>query len=711
MKHNNFLVIIFIISSIFTIQKTYSQQQLVQCPITTPQPIVAYANCSFVNALLIDWKPIQTQFFVSNLILSSVTNLNLNLAQTLRQVNLIENLRTLDLSSNSLNENLNGNDLMILDCSFSFLKTIIFSYNSFTRIPVLNKTCSHCIESLYMNNNPNLVDFDRLFNTNTVNFNNMTALKHLDVSNCMIQIVNGNSQSILMYMPNLVSLNLRNNRIKQIYESPFIWAPNFMYFNMDGNLLDCNYSSLWFKYYLLNTNTSYLQLTNSVPYDLFAYNRSSYAPLCSYTLLMMNTTLDPALTRIKITNLDDNLFYTDVFLSTNLTTVVYNLNTNDYIDLNCQVYSIPESEITWTLNQRELSRITNNVGDPYLFFDSIVPTTRSLRLPKGNRVITKNATKSSTLRILKINTTYQGVYECRTSYTIDVIRNLMTKNLFFTLNVKPLAENTLSTGDIVGIVFACIIALLLLLILLALLVYFLCYKRKLCCFKENNNQKLYKNSSSNSSASKYIGNGNDFNSGGFQDDIAYTKPNYLTYPGQINEHFYNQNSNTTTTTNTITDSSLKSMTNLPSQQQNFRNELNGMGGNFNSVYNNNVDDDDDNVYNVNNQQVKYHINQQPHHSDEFDTLYSINTNTISLPQQLHQQELETHRVLPQIKPEISTLNNGIYFPQQHYNTEMDVDNSNFEDFYEQYYINKSPQHQQQQQRQFNNNFLKYDSDV
>ena len=700
---------------LFIINNMVNSQQLINCSITTPQPVVAYANCSFFNSLQINWKPIQT-FYVSDLILSSLTNLNTNLAQTIAQINLIETLKSLDLSSNNLNEDVNGADLQKLDCCVGFLRTIILSYNSFTRIPLFNDTCSHRLETLYMNNNPNLVDFDRLFNNNVSSYNNMTALKYLDVSNCNIQVLNGNRQSILQFMPNLVSLNLRNNKIKQIYETPFTWAPGFTYFNMDNNLLACNYSSLWFKYYLLNTNINYLQLTGSKPYDLAAYNRSSYAPMCAYNLLMMNKSLDSS---ILITELDDNLFYTDVYLSTNLTTNVFTLNTNDYIDLNCLVYSVPESEITWALDNRELSRIVNNNGDPYLFIDNIEPTTRSLRLPKGNRVVTKNATKSSTLRIQKINTTYQGVYECRTSYTIEGIRNLMTKNILFTVNVNPLATNALSVGDIVGIVFACLIGLLLLLFLLGLCLYFICYKRRLCCFKEKQGQKLYKNSSI--SSKKYYSNGaSDFNSGGFQDDIAYTKPNYLTYPAQMNGQFYNQNSNATTTTNTITDNSTKSMTNLESQnnlipQTIIQSSESSNRGNLNSDYNN-VDDDDDNVYNVNHpQSIKYYVNQQP---DEFDTLYSMNTNTISTTKphpkiQSHEQQIESYRILS--KPGINTLNNGIYFPQQqqNYNTDIiiDADNSNFEEYYEQYYVSKNPPIQQQQQQQFNSSFIKYDSDV
>jgi hypothetical protein len=433
---------------------------------------------------------------------------------------------------------------------------------------------------------------------------------------------------------------------------------------------------------------------------------------------MMNTSLDPSLTRFLITELDDNLFYTDVFLSTNLTSNVFNLKTNDYIDLNCLVYSVPESEITWALDNRELSRITNNIGDPYLFIDNIEPTTRSLRLPKGNRVVTKNATKSSTLRIQKINTTYQGVYECRTSYTIEAIRNLMTKNILFTVNVKLLPKSALSVGDIVGIVFACIIGLLLLLLLLGLCLYFICYKRRLCCFKEKQGTKLYKNSTDISSTKYYNNGASDFNSGGFQDDIAYTKPNYLTYPSQINEQFYNQNSNATTTTNTITDNSTKSMTNLELQKNVIPQTIihsidssNNMG-NLNTDYNQVEDDDNDNVYNVNNPQaIKYYVNQQP---DEFDTLYSINTNTISTGKQypqIQEQQIESYRITS--KTGINTLNNGIYFPQQqqNYNTDViiDADNSNFEEFYEQYYVNKHPIHNQQQH--FNNSFIKYDSDV
>jgi hypothetical protein len=315
----------------------------------------------------------------------------------------------------------------------------------------------------------------------------MPSLQILDLSYCSIQTINRNGFSILKYFPNLVFLNLMGNRIKNIYENPFVpFTPFLQYLNLEANLIECKLDIRWLKYYLIRNKIKILSISSNG-----TQARTPYYPTCFNALLRTNE---------SIITLDDGLFYTDIYLSTTLSQtapkvpVLLNVKTGNTIDLDCQQYSVPPASLWWSFNDRVLSR-TVTTDSPYQFLENFNETYSPYN-------------KTSILRIKNIYSQLAGNYSCSAFYlNVDTSSCLNVSTIQFIVNVAgggggggDTSSGMLAAWQIALIVIGAILGFLLLCLLFFCCIYCCCYRLGLCCFKSSNSSTT---SSSSSSSNLY----------------------------------------------------------------------------------------------------------------------------------------------------------------------------------------------------------------
>jgi hypothetical protein len=530
-----FVTVVFILHSIQADEQQdqaksrHHQTQPIYIDYSGPCPRIYYSsfrvalNCSALN-LANNWSilSINTNNYITELLLAA-NNFQSNLPYD--SINKFDSIKVLDLSGNFLNEK--TTDLQLIDCSVNYLNEIYLNGNMFAKFPMFSQSCMNLLRVVRLRNNKNLIDLDdpNVFNNPIVANNlarNMPNLRVLDLSYSNIEFINNNNFTLLSKFPSLTYLNLFANRIKMIYENPFIWTPNLIYFNVDQNELECKINLVWMKYFLIK-KPLYSIMPNGTQFN------TTYFPVCQSLFTQKNQ---------SIITLEDKFFYTEIYLSTNLKqTDNIEVFSGNSIDLDCQQYSVPQSDLWWTFNDRVLSK-TVTPDSPYEFIENFNSSMSSFN-------------KSSTLRIKNVKNELAGVYKCGAYYLnryIDQFKNIKTIN--FKLNVKenPNArKSSLSGGVIAGIVLASFFLLLFCMFLIFLLCYCCCYKRGRCCFRKSSSSYSSSTSSSTSSSSSanffkksystkssnnnmngkaaYI-NEFDENASGFK-DINRSKPNYV----------------------------------------------------------------------------------------------------------------------------------------------------------------------------------------
>ena len=488
-------------------------------------------NCSSLN-IAADFNkiPVKESGYVTELLLGNNT-FRLNLPYG--EINQYDSINLLDLSYNLLSEF--TTDLQLIDCSANYLKELILNNNLFARLPLLNINCMNQLERLRLNNNKNLVNFDDL-NTfsNPINFANSTKymlnLKLLDVSYCSIEVINRLNFTILQYFPSLNYLNLFGNKIKFIYANPFVYTLNLNYLSFEANKLKCDSSIMWMKLFF-SANKQILQISSNG-----SQLTQVYSPTCFSDLTQNNQT---------IINFDDSLFQTQIFLTTPLSSNS-NLNvlSGSTVDLQCNLYSKPTSDLWWTFNERVLSRIVAP-DSPYQFIENFNSTFSPFN-------------KTSVLRIKSIYTKLAGNYSCKAYYlNFEPISTNDIVNVGFYVNVSPdpnQSNISLDSGSIAGIVIGSIVLFIILCAIIFLVIFCCCYKRYCCdgcccccycCFTrytESNKKANFNNyTSSNVTKSKKVVTEMEENASGFK-DLNKIKPNYVSNTiSKANHNTYQHN--------------------------------------------------------------------------------------------------------------------------------------------------------------------------
>ena len=323
------------------------------------------------------------------------------------EINKYASIKLLNLSSNGLNEF--NYDLQSIECQNNHLHELILSYNSFSKIPLLNPGCMQIMQVLTLDHNYLLtfIDDPNMFANGIVK--TMPNLVKLDLSFCSIQTLNSGNFSIFQYFPNLTYLNLIGNQIKYIYQNPFIYLPNLVYLSFELNLIQCDTTNQWLQNYLKMRNFSQILINGTTSMSL-------YSPTCLNILTYQND---------SIITLDPYLFVSGIFITTRNQNPL-NLQALDgtQTDLICDLYSKPASDLWWTFNNRIISKI-NAADGPYQFIESFAPNNRDLN-------------KTSTLRIKADLTQVPGNYSCLGYYSNYAPNNISQPQFVnFTLNVNP----------------------------------------------------------------------------------------------------------------------------------------------------------------------------------------------------------------------------------------------------------------------------------
>jgi len=468
-------------------------------------------NCSSLN-IASDFSVIPVKDgYVTELLLA---NNSFRLTLPYQQINQYDSIDLLDLSYNLLTEF--TTDLQMIDCSANYLKELILNKNLFSRIPLLNPSCMNQLETLRINNNKNLVNLDDV-NTFSNPINNLNTskyminLKILDISYCSIQVINKLNFTILQYFSSLTYLNLIGNNIISIYSNPFIYALNLMNLSFESNNIKCDSTIMWMKQFFSLNKQIYAINANA------SQSNQIYSPTC-FSDLIQSTQF--------IISLDDSLFQTPINLTTD-TNLNLNIPSGNTVDLKCNIYSKPTSDIWWTFNERILSKIVTP-DSPHQFIENF----NSTYLPFN---------KSSILRIKSIYPKLAGNYSCQAYYLNFEPVTSNISSIKFHVNVIPNPnQNTMSLdgGAIAGIVIGSIIFFLILCLVIFLIIFCCCYKRGLCCYccfsrqyesndeKKKNFNNYSSTSSSNLKTTKVVSEMEE-NASGFK-DLNKIKPNYVT---------------------------------------------------------------------------------------------------------------------------------------------------------------------------------------
>jgi hypothetical protein len=452
-------------------------------------------NCSNLN-LASNWTSILTpndKFFITELLLA---NNMFQFSLPYLVINNYDSLTGLDLSYNFINENLN--DLRQIDCSRCDLKELNLTGNLFTRFPTFRNNCMYQIETLRLDRNILLTTLDYSFS-----YYRMPRLTYLDLSYCSIRYINtpGNV-TILEQFPRLEYLNLAGNKLKIIYENPFAQLYFLLYLNFELNAIDCVQPNLWLKRWLITRQLYSIELANNLKLSTL------YSPTCSGCLTNLTN---------KILTLPDTAFCTDIYLTTSIL-VRDNIKVDwgKSVDLDCQLYSIPASDLWWTYNDRVLSK-TVTQDSPYEFIE--------------NFSFDPYATnKSSVLRIKNFNDNLSGVYSCNAWY-LDINPNYdrnKIKSIKFGVSLNEVTRRKmgLGPGEIAAIVIGAILGFLLLCCLCCLCAWCCCYKRGwCCCFAVGGDNKKSSTSTTHLYSSKARCDFDEHSSG--FNELNKTKPNYV----------------------------------------------------------------------------------------------------------------------------------------------------------------------------------------
>lgn len=466
-------------------------------------------NCSSLNLAGSDLNFLsQNTMSVTELILS---NNNFETSIPYTQINMYATVRTLDLGYNLLNEF--NTEIRLIDCNLTCIKYLKLNHNRFSKIPILSATCSNNLLGLNMSYNKELINIDQDIDTYPL----MASLENLDLAYCNIESLNSNS--IFIKMPKLIYLNMTGNRIKNIYPNPFLSLMHLQYLSFEPSLLQCNSSILWLKYFLqMNPRIKGIWPNGTL-------STQPYQPFCFNILTNQSQ---------NIITSSNTSFYTGIYLSTSLDTRTIAVIEGKTLELDCEKYSVPASDLWWTFNDRVLSKSVNGES-PYEFIENF---------DQINSVNFFN--KTSVLRIKNIEDKQSGVYSCKAFY-LNVSLNRFIKNIAsieFKVNVQPGAKQAgyLTGGQIAAIVVGSIVAFLLLCLLLFLCIWCCCFKRGICCWccaRKDKSENFTKNSlgySSTTNSKKHLTELNssssdhrlemDENSSGFH-DLSDSRPNYV----------------------------------------------------------------------------------------------------------------------------------------------------------------------------------------
>lgn len=446
--------------------------------------------------------------YISDLILS---NNQFTATLPVDTIHKYENLNLLDLSTNFINEN--NIDLPRLDCTCTSLRVLVLNTNRFTQFPMLNTSCFHFIQRIYLSNNKGITTIDDITRFTTTTSNGMLTyrqfdnLSYLDLSYCSLEYLNKNlkNETILRLMPKLKFLNLEGNKIKLIYETPFAFNPHLQYLNFDANQIFCDSKIVWLKKFILSRNITTLS-TPSAPYK----------PVCLHELTN---------SYYSIVALDDTLFYSSIELTTpNGTEIVVNKNNDDPNDakktvtLQCSVNSRPESSIWWTVDDKRVLEYTSTANNFY----ELTETSTDPR---------SNFSKTSTLLLKNLNRNMSGKYSCKSFYKVNtsLLEMISAQNRFhtkdFAVTINEITgPKKLQPIELAGIIIGSIIGFLILLLLLMLCLYCCCYKKNYLCLKRFSRKTIEKKNEF-SSKSALAGKATNFvTDDGFNNE---KKPNYV----------------------------------------------------------------------------------------------------------------------------------------------------------------------------------------
>lgn len=480
------------------------------CPILFFTALKVIKNCSSLNLAGTNLNFLShSTMSVTELILS---NNNFESSIPYTQINMYPTVRILDLGFNLLNEF--NTEIGLIDCNLTCIKYLHLNHNRFTKIPILSSTCSNNLLGLIMSYNKELINIDQDINAYPL----MPSLEHLDLSYCNIEFLNENNMSIFVKMPNLVQLNMIGNRIKNIFPNPFLNLLHLRYLSFDPSLLECNSTILWLKHYL-QMNPRILGIwpngtLSTRPYEPFCFN--------ILTNQSQNIITSP-----------NTSFYTNIHLRTSLDTRDISVIQGKTLDLDCEKFSVPASDLWWTFNDRVLSKSVNGQS-PYEFIENFNAINSATKF-----------NKSSVLRIKNIKDKLSGVYSCKAFY-LNVSLNRFHKNIAsieFRVSVEPVAAHAgLTGGQIAAIVVGSILALLLLILLLLLCLWCFCFRKGICCCcfaRKEKSDTFAKNTlgySSTTNSKKHLTDFNsslsdnrldmDDNSSGFH-DLSSSRPNYM----------------------------------------------------------------------------------------------------------------------------------------------------------------------------------------
>ncbi|RNA31363.1 leucine-rich repeat-containing 24 [Brachionus plicatilis] len=480
------------------------------CPILFYTALKVVKNCSSLNLAGTNLNFLsENTMSVTELILS---NNNFDTSIPYTQINMYATVRTLDLGFNLLT-NLNT-EIKLINCNQTCIKYLELNHNRFTKIPILSATCANNLIGLNMSHNQLMTNIDQDVDI----FPLMASLQNLDLAYSSIEFLNLNNTSIFAKMPNLVYLNMTGNRIKDIQPNPFLILTHLQYLSFDPSLLQCNSSILWLKHFLqMNPRILGIWPNGSL-------STRPYQPFCFNILTNQSQ---------NIITSPNTSFYTGIFLTTSIDTRDLSVIEGKTLELDCEKYSVPASDLWWTFNDRVLSKSVN--GDsPYEFIENF------------NQLNTPSLfNKTSVLRIKNIEDKLSGVYSCKAFY-LNVSLNRFHRNIAsieFRVQVEASGAQagSLSGGQIAAIVVGSVVGFLLLCLLLLLCLWCCCFRRGICCCccprtqdKSDNFAKNTPGYSSTTNSKKHLTDFNssanglevDDNSSGFH-DLSESRPNYV----------------------------------------------------------------------------------------------------------------------------------------------------------------------------------------
>jgi hypothetical protein len=289
------------------------------------------------------------------------------------------------------------------------------------------------------------------------------------------------------------------NKLKVIYENPFVRLNFLLYLNFELNQIDCVQPNLWLKRWLISRQLYTIELATNLKLN------KSFSPTCMACLSNVTN---------QIISLPDTSFCTDIFLTTSIAARDnIKVDWGKSIDLDCQLYSIPAADLWWTFNDRVLSK-TVSQDSPYEFIENFSQNPNL-------------SNKTSVLRVKNFNDNLSGIYSCNAWYLdIPNYDKNSIKSIKFGVSLNEVTRRKmgLTVGEIAAIVIGSILGFLLLCCLCCLFAFCCCYKRGWCCCFPIGGKK-----SSTSTTHLYNSKARtdfDEHSSGFT-ELNKTKPNYV----------------------------------------------------------------------------------------------------------------------------------------------------------------------------------------